>query len=103
MSEVVRADHLTSFFVADGGGPDNRAGEGNYSGALWSHVVGRSEPVRIDGFVGITSAQLLDAITRTIPEVAETPSTRSLTSACRPPAAGCRSRVEVYTSFPAMT
>ncbi|MEV4175470.1 hypothetical protein [Nonomuraea sp. NPDC049709] len=28
ISEVVRADHLTSFFVSDGA-PDNRAGESN--------------------------------------------------------------------------
>ncbi|NEA21961.1 hypothetical protein [Actinomadura bangladeshensis] len=33
---------------------------------LWAHVVGRAEPARIEGFRGITAAEVLDADTRTI-------------------------------------
>lgn len=65
MSEIIRADHLTSLFVSDGL-PDNRAAETNRSGVLWAYVVGRSEPVRIDGFAGISAAALLDAFTRAV-------------------------------------
>ncbi|GAA4235587.1 hypothetical protein FHR32_007712 [Streptosporangium album] len=43
-TEVVRADCVISFFVSDGN-PDNRAGESNYGGVLWAHVVGRRNAV----------------------------------------------------------
>ncbi|GGS98482.1 hypothetical protein GCM10010156_65840 [Planobispora rosea] len=36
---------------------------------LWAYVAGRAEPVYLDESVGITAAQLLDAITRRIFEV----------------------------------
>ncbi|MGW4412398.1 hypothetical protein ACWEJ6_50960 [Nonomuraea sp. NPDC004702] len=68
MSEVIRADHLTGLFVSDGA-PDNRAGESNTRGVLWAHAAGRAEPVRIDGFVGITAAEIIDAMTRAIADL----------------------------------
>ncbi|WP_143227483.1 hypothetical protein [Actinomadura mexicana] len=67
MSEVIRADRLISLFVSDGS-PDNRAAETSGSGVLWAHVAGRSEPVRVDGFTGISAAELLDAVTTALYE-----------------------------------
>lgn len=69
MSEIVRADHLTSLFVSHGS-PDNRAGEDSRSGVLWAHITGQSEPVRIDGFSGIGVGELLDSFTQAIAETA---------------------------------
>lgn len=65
MSKIIRADHLTALFVSDGS-PDYRAAETNRSGVLWANVFGRTEPVRIDEFTGITAAELLDAVTKAI-------------------------------------
>ena len=65
LSEVIRADHVTSLFVADGTGR-GRASESNGEGVLWAHVVGRAEPARVEGFTGITAAEVLDAVTGTI-------------------------------------
>ncbi|WP_433513751.1 hypothetical protein ACQP2T_61100 [Nonomuraea sp. CA-143628] len=100
MSEVARADHITSFF-ASGGTPDNRAGENNYQGVLWAHVVGRPEPVRIDGFVGTTPAKILNEMTQMIAEVASNRVEpviyiRLHSTEGRMPV----SKVEVYQSFP---
>ncbi|RMI42082.1 hypothetical protein EBO15_20745 [Actinomadura harenae] len=70
MSEVVRADQVTSLFVSSGP-PDNRLDETSRQGVLWAHVVGRDEPVRLDGFAGITPPELLNAFTQTIAEATE--------------------------------
>ncbi|MFI0420779.1 hypothetical protein [Spongiactinospora sp. 9N601] len=64
-SEVIRADCVTSFFVA-GDSPSERAGESEHRRTLWACVLGRGEPVRIDGFIGIAAADLLSAVTQTI-------------------------------------
>lgn len=64
-SELVRADRVISLHVSDGD-HHNRAGETNASGVLWAYVEGRPEPVRIGGFIGITAAKLLEAMSEAI-------------------------------------
>ncbi len=70
MSEVVRADQVTGLFVSSGP-PDNRLDETSRQGVLWARVLGRDEPVRLDGFAGITAPELLNAFTLTIAEATE--------------------------------
>lgn len=97
-SEIVRADRLVSLHVSDGG-HDNRAGETNRSGVLWAYVAGRTEPVRIGGFVGITAAEILAAMADALNEAAEAtmPAYVSLSSTEGPAA---KTSVTLDRSFP---
>jgi hypothetical protein len=67
ISELVRADRLISLYVSDSD-PHSRSGETNARGVLWAYVLGHAEPTRINGFIGITAAEILDAMAQALAE-----------------------------------
>jgi hypothetical protein len=102
MSELVRADQLTSLFVSDGA-PDNRTGEDNRRGVLWAHLAGQVEPVRLDGFAGITAAELLDTIAKTVAEATKADGPVAYIRLHHTGGRASITSVRVSTSFPEQT
>ncbi|MFC3985198.1 hypothetical protein [Streptosporangium jomthongense] len=100
-SEVVRADRVTSFFVSDEG-PDLRAAESTSSGALWAYVLGRHEPVRIDGFSGIAVVDLLTAVTQAIEKALDRRAYVSYIRLSSTTGPAPVTSVQIYDSYPPM-